>query len=108
MHRPRGVSEVTAEPPPGQSGAHTHVRIYHIGNEGITLCRKAPTTGEFFASTSTPRRRVGPLGTALLYANEDASPGTAASKGRGRWFESGSLQQRVEREPAVVQISVAQ
>src|SRR6202011_1565978 len=36
------VSGVTAEPPPGQSG-EPHMRIYIIGNDGITLCREAPT-----------------------------------------------------------------
>jgi Protein of unknown function (DUF3489) len=69
------VSGVTAEPPPGQSG-EPHVRIYIIGNDGITLCCKAPATvsdGEIVVA-SNEELHAAPLSGKQLLALWNALP----------------------------------
>src|ERR1700692_1954917 len=75
------VSGVTAEPPPGQSGAPL-MRVYIIGNDGITLCRTAPATvndGEI-AVASNEELRAAPLGAKRLLALWNALPGVEKRK----------------------------
>src|ERR1700730_4798967 len=69
------VSGVTAELPPGQSGAPT-MRIYIIGNDGITRCREAPATvndGEI-AVASNEELHAAPLSAKRLLALWNALP----------------------------------
>ena len=83
------VSGVTAELPPGQIGTPL-MRIYIIGSDGITLCRKAPATlddGEI-AVASDEELHAAPLSAKRLLALWNALPGVEKRKRVGdrmRW-----------------------
>ena len=75
------VSGVTAEPPPGLSGATTHARLY-IANDGITLCGEAPATiddGEI-AIASNEELHAASLSAKRLLALWNALPGVEKRK----------------------------
>jgi Protein of unknown function (DUF3489) len=78
------VSGVTAELPPGQTG-HPLMRIYIIGSDGITLCRKVPGTlndGEI-AVASNEELHAAPLSAKRLLALWNALPGIEKRKKLG-------------------------
>jgi hypothetical protein len=68
-------------PPPGQI-RRTHMRIYIIGNDGITLCREAPAAvndGEI-AVASNEELHTAPLSGKRLLALWNALPGVEKRK----------------------------
>jgi hypothetical protein len=75
------VSGVTAEPPP-VNRKHPFMRVYIIGNDGITLCRTAPATlndGEI-AVASNEELHAAPLSAKRLLALWNALPGVEKRK----------------------------
>jgi hypothetical protein len=75
------VSGVTTEPPPVNQ-EHPFMRVYIIGNDGITLCRTAPATlndGEF-AVASNEELRAAPLSAKRLLTLWNALPGVEKRK----------------------------